>query len=135
MKFRTTVVAGLAALAASGGVALTSDAPVGAQGGCIHRAFPPTTPEHHQIEGRAEQRNEGGCREVDYEILVKIDVSIRPDTTVATVRGRGTNFSDVARGRCGPPTGHETRGFYTELRINGTNVAQSERVHLDGCRA
>ncbi|MGH8999756.1 MAG: hypothetical protein ACRDY7_10240 [Acidimicrobiia bacterium] len=123
----------LAAALAVSGVPLTVS-PAGAQEGCRPFADAPYSPARHEIAGRAGQTG-NSCPRVNYEILIKIDASFRPDPTVATVTGSGGNFNNTARDTCGPPTGQDTDGFYTELRINGDNVAQSPRVQLDGCRA
>lgn len=128
------ILGGLAALVVAGGTMVVTAAPSDAQADCRPFANTPFSPGRHEIAGEAGQTGRS-CPGVTYEILVKIDAALAPDPTVARVRGDGANFTNVARGECGPPTGEDTRGFYTELRINGENVAQSSRILLDGCRA
>jgi len=105
-----------------------------APGTCNVRVFQPVNAGTNHVSGKGEVT---GCRgNVNVDVLVLQDYPNSPDREIARASGRGIQVFRTARGVCNNEPVNEYFAYYTEVRINGQNEAQSSRASgfTVGCR-
>lgn len=122
-KIRAGVVAAFvgAAIATPAGVLTATPAwaaPAPTQASCVNVAQTPVG----RIEGTGTRFSCGQA--VAVQVVVNRDVSFAPDPTAASASLTFVNGNLTAFGDCR----HGSGNYYTEIRIQGNNTDQSERV-------
>ncbi|MFE0173517.1 hypothetical protein ACFWZ2_14460 [Streptomyces sp. NPDC059002] len=135
MKVRTRLLtaAGSAALLAtlvpaSAAAAEPTTQDPSASAACVNTAHPPASPAPGIVTASG-QRDGAECGNANVELRIFLDIRWQGDPQVADVsRYFATGFVD-ASGDCSG-TGGQGAGWYSELSVNGTVVAESDRVRL-----
>jgi hypothetical protein len=71
------------------------------------------------------------CGNANVELFIWEDLALQPDREVAHVSRTYASGELIAQGACG--SGDSSHSFYSELRLNGQVVAESDRFAVFRC--